>query len=89
MTSTSFARRYGPWAFVAGASEGLGAAFADALAARGLHVALAARRAQKLEALAATLRRERGVEAEVFPLDLAAPARRPQHPISACGESHT
>ena len=73
MTSTSFARRYGPWAFVAGASEGLGAAFADALAARGLHVALAARRAQKLEALAATLRRERGVEAEGFPLDLAAP----------------
>ena len=31
-----FADRYGPWALVAGASEGLGAAYARALAARGL-----------------------------------------------------
>jgi short-subunit dehydrogenase len=50
-----FARRYGPWALVAGASEGLGAAFAHALARHGLNLVLAARRAQPLAALAAAL----------------------------------
>ena len=35
-TMTPFRERYGPVAVVAGASEGLGAAFAEALAARGL-----------------------------------------------------
>jgi len=45
-------RRYGPWAVVAGASEGLGAAFATELAARGLNLILAARRGDVLTALA-------------------------------------
>jgi short-subunit dehydrogenase len=44
--------RYGPWAVVAGASEGLGAAFATELAGRGLKLILAARRADVLAALA-------------------------------------
>ena len=47
--------RYGPWAVVAGASEGIGAAFARALSAGGLSVVLAARRPEPLAALAATL----------------------------------
>lgn len=50
-----FAQRYGPWALVAGASEGLGAAFAHQLAGHGLNLILAARRAQPLAALAAAL----------------------------------
>src|SRR3954468_17658207 len=51
----NFAERYGPWALVAGASEGLGAAFATELAGRGLNLILIARRRQALAELAARL----------------------------------
>jgi hypothetical protein len=60
---------------VAGASEGLGAAFAEEAARRGLHLALAARRAERLEELCACLSGRFGVECRPFALDLAeAPA---------------
>jgi short-subunit dehydrogenase len=72
--SADVRRKYGPWALVAGASEGLGAAFTEALAARGLHLLLLARRAALLEALAARLRVEHGVEARAIALDLGGPA---------------
>lgn len=65
--------RYGPWAVVAGASEGLGAAFARALAQRGLHLVLLARRAEQLEAVAEGLRRDHGVEVRTMVCDLARP----------------
>jgi short-subunit dehydrogenase len=58
---------------VAGASEGLGAAFAEALAARGLRLVLLARRAEPLERLAAGLRARHGVEVRAVPLDLSRP----------------
>jgi short-subunit dehydrogenase len=65
-----FVSRYGPWAVVAGASEGIGAAFSENLAARGLSLILVARRAAPLEALAAEIRGRHGVEVRVLPLDL-------------------
>ncbi len=50
-----FARRYGPWGLVAGASQGLGAAYARALAERGLNLVVVARRPAPLEALATAI----------------------------------
>lgn len=67
------ADRYGEWALVAGASEGIGRAFAAALAESGLDLVLVARRRAPLEALAETLRREHGVKVVVAVADLGAP----------------
>ena len=69
--SADFRGRYGPWAFVAGASVGLGAEFATQLAARGLHLLLVARREHPLRALADRLHAEFGVEVRTAALDLA------------------
>ncbi len=66
-----FRRRYGDWAVVAGASEGIGAAFARALAARGMNLLLAARRPEPLQKLAAELETRHHVEARPLALDLA------------------
>jgi short-subunit dehydrogenase len=66
-----FVDRYGPWALIAGASEGLGEAFARALARRKLNLILIARRADKLDSVAAELERTHGVEVHTLALDLA------------------
>jgi len=71
--SEQWAERYGPWAVVAGASEGIGAAFAHALASRGLNLVLVARRAAPMEALAGDLASRHGIETRVLALDLARP----------------
>lgn len=68
--ATNFRHKYGPWAVVAGASEGLGAAFARALAGRGLNLVLLARREGALAEVAASLS---GVEVKIAALDLGAP----------------
>ncbi len=69
-----FTERYGAWALVAGASEGLGAAYARALAQHGMNVVLAARRKVLMEKLAADLRKGFGVEVRCVDGDLASPS---------------
>ena len=66
-----FKSKYGPWAIVAGASEGLGAAFAEELAKRGLNLVLIARRLVKLEALSNNLRNKYQIEIKYHSIDLA------------------
>ena len=65
-----FAERYGPWAVVAGASEGIGAAFARRIAAAGVNVVLVARRSEPLDTLSGQLWAAHGVDTRVAPVDL-------------------
>jgi short-subunit dehydrogenase len=65
-----FAQRYGPWAVIFGASEGIGASFARQIAAKGVNVLLVARRLGPLESLAREIQSDDGVEARTLSLDL-------------------
>ena len=67
-----YREKYGEWALVTGASAGIGLEFARALAREGLSVVLAARREDRLNALAAELRQNFHVETRVVAVDLAA-----------------
>ena len=67
-----FIDRYGPWALIAGASEGTGAAFARRIAAEGIRPILVARRIEPLNDLATEIEREHGVESLTIATDLTA-----------------
>jgi short-subunit dehydrogenase len=69
----SFAERYGPWALVLGASDGVGAAYARAMAERGLNVVVLARRRTVLDEVAGAIAADTGVETQTLAVDLAEP----------------
>lgn len=71
MDNAEFVRRYGPWALIAGASEGTGASFARQLAAKGINLILVARREGPLDRLADELCGRYGVECVTAAVDLA------------------
>ncbi|MDZ7886151.1 MAG: SDR family NAD(P)-dependent oxidoreductase [Mycobacterium sp.] len=66
-----FADTYGPWALVAGASDGVGAALADGLAQRGVNVVLLARRQALLDEVAEGIENRHGVQTRTLAIDLA------------------
>jgi short-subunit dehydrogenase len=78
----TFKMKYGPYALVCGASEGLGAAYAEALAKRGLNLALIARRKDILEIFVKYLKEKYPVEVICLPVDLE-DYERAKHFISA------
>lgn len=71
--AAAFRAKYGQWALIAGASEGIGAALTDQLGARGLNLVLIARNGALLEEVAAQARERHGVQTRVVVADLTAP----------------
>lgn len=65
-----FSERYGPWAVVAGASEGVGAAVARQLGEKGINVVLLSRRQEAVDEVAATV----ATQTRAIALDLSDPA---------------
>jgi short-subunit dehydrogenase len=66
-----FKEKYGMYALVAGASYGLGGAFSEALARRGLNLILVARGKEQLEAMANTLKERYSIDVRCLTVDLA------------------
>ncbi|MEM6454893.1 MAG: SDR family NAD(P)-dependent oxidoreductase, partial [Acidobacteriota bacterium] len=74
MSAQRLRERYGPWAVVTGASDGIGRTFAEALGRAGVDLVLVARREAALEDVARAIRQRDGVEVIVHAADLARPA---------------
>lgn len=68
-TSINF-EKYGPWAVIAGASQGSGECFSRQLAEAGFNLLLIARRQEPLDQLANELRKEHGIDVRTLALDL-------------------
>ncbi len=69
----AFLERYGPRALILGGSEGIGAAFAERLAAQGFGLTLVSRSAAKLDVVANDLRTRHGADVITHALDLTSP----------------
>ena len=65
--------KYGPWAVIAGGSEGIGASFARKLAHQGMNLVLLARKPEPLEEVAREIRAATKAQVRAASLDLTAP----------------
>lgn len=83
---TLLRERYGPWAVVAGGSEGVGEAFARQLASAGVNLVLLARTAGALDSLAADLRgAQPDTDVVTVAIDLSSP-EAPDRVLAAVGD---
>ena len=70
LDSVAFSAKYGPWAVIAGASEGTGECYARELAAMGINLVLVSRRRPALKALGEKLKAAHGIEYRAVDQDL-------------------
>lgn len=63
-------RTQGRWAVITGATDGIGKAFAEAFAEKGLDIVLVSRSLEKLEEVAEEIKQRYGVEVQVVEADL-------------------
>jgi uncharacterized protein len=73
MANSVFKDRFGPTALVTGASDGIGRAFAEALAAQGFDLILAARREKELHRIAEQLSQTHNIKTRFLAVDLSTP----------------
>jgi len=71
--SNTLLQQYGPWALIAGGSEGIGLSFARLLAEAGLNLVLLARRREPLRDARKQICSEFPVEVRIHEMDLTAP----------------
>lgn len=71
MKTTQFKEKYGQYALVAGGSDGLGCAFAEAIARRGLNLVLVARQEDRLKAAATRLKDSYDIDVISIAADMA------------------
>jgi short-subunit dehydrogenase len=67
---SAFTEQYGPWALVTGAASGIGAAFAEQLASRGLKLVVVDKQGERLKQRAGEWAGRHGVEVRPVPVDL-------------------
>ena len=70
MTDTELAQRYGPWALIAGGSQGIGLCLAQQLAQAGINLLLIARRQAPLDEASRAITSRHPVEVRTCALDL-------------------
>jgi short-subunit dehydrogenase len=68
---TDFSKRYGQWALVAGAAEGIGAAFCEELATRGMNLIMVDVKGAEMELLATDLEGNYSISVRRLLLDLS------------------
>lgn len=64
-------KKYGPWALVTGATDGIGRAYADALATKGLNVVIVSRSEEKLQKTAEEIESKHGIRVKYVVADFA------------------
>ena len=67
----NYKEKYGEWGLILGATEGIGKAFAEGFAEKGMNVVLVGRRTQKLETLGKEISQKYNVEHLIITADFA------------------